>query len=263
MEIITSKDNPIVKQICKLNKSARYRKSTGSFIAEGLRLTRDAVISECGVNYFVFSESSVKKYGSFFKECKDKFEKVYIFSDGVFSRITETSTPQGVLACIKFLDKNSLFDKIRFGGKYIALENLQDPGNMGTVFRTAEAMGIDGIVLAGNCCDVYSPKVVRSTMGAVFRLPFALIGSVKEFLTQFPQLCSYAAVVSGDALRAGSFSFDPNSVCVIGNEANGLSSEAISCCNSVVTIPMRGRAESLNAALAAGILIWEMMKDEQ
>lgn len=261
MTIISSKDNPVFKETEKLIKSSKMRKKTGLFTAEGFRIVNDAVLSGCKIKYFIFSESACDKYNEFFSQCRNNGEKMYVFSDSLYSKISDTFTPQGMLACISRLDKNCLFDKIKLGGKYIALENIQDPGNMGTVFRTAEALGIDGIVLSKDCCDVYSPKVVRGTMGAVFRMPFSVVDDLGDFISGNRQLDSYAAVVTPDCEKAGSVKFSPNCITVIGNEGNGLTESTISACGRKITIPMGGRAESLNASVAAGILIWEMMRE--
>lgn len=260
MDIITSKDNSIAKLVVKLNKTSKSRKDNGVFITEGYRLVSDAVNSSCEFEFFVFSETAFDKFRDFYNKVKKICKKVFIFSDKLFSHISDTETPQGVLGAVKLLDKNSAFDKIKDSGKFLILENLQDPGNLGTIFRTAEALGIDGIVLTSSCCDIYSPKVVRSTMGAIFRIPFIKINSVKSFLLDNPQINSCAAVVASDSEKIGDIVFNSPCACVIGNEGNGLTDEAISACDCSITIPMNGRAESLNAAVAASIIMWEMMK---
>lgn len=260
MTIIKSRDNPLVKQIAKLNKSSKYRRESGLFIAEGCRLVNDAVKSGCNIEFFVFSESAVKNYNALFESANKITDRVHIFSDALFAHICDTKSPQGVLAAVKLLDKKCLFDKIKNDGKLIALENLQDPGNLGTVFRTAEALGIDGIVMTKDCCDIYSPKVVRSTMGAVFRMPFAVVDSIAEFLKKNKNIKSYAAVVNTESRKITEVNFDFPCVCVIGNEGNGLKAETVNSCDYAVTIPMTGRAESLNASVAASIIMWEMMK---
>ncbi len=258
--IISSKENNIVKKILKLNKSSKFRKEEKVFIAEGLRLVEDAVLNNCCIDFFVFSQTATDKYKNFFDNICSKFSNIYVFPDNLFSYISETKSPQGVLACIKILDKNILFDKIGNGGKYLALENIQDPGNLGTVFRTAEALGISAIILTSDCCDVYSPKVVRSTMGAIFRMPFYIVNTISDFLLKNKNLFSYAAVVNDNAQKISKVRFENPSVCIIGNEGNGLKKETIDLCDNKITIPMKGRAESLNVSVAAGIIMWEMIK---
>ena len=165
-----------------------------------------------------------------------------------------------MLCVIKTLDKVTEFDTIKNGGKFLALENIQDPNNLGTVLRSAEAFGVSGVIMSADCCDIYNPKVVRGSMGAVFRLPFIIAESIPGFLSDNSQLTSYAAVVDSDAEKITEISFDENSVTVIGNEGNGLKMETVIACDHKITIPMRGKAESLNASTAASIIIWEMIK---
>lgn len=259
MTIIKSKDNNIAKQIVKLNKSSKFRKENKLFIAEGIRIVKDAVESAAEVEFYVFSESAVSKYSDFYKQINNNTNKCYIFSDDLFMKVTDTKTPQGVLGAIKLLDKNTVFGTIKGNEKFVALENIQDPGNMGTIFRTAEAIGINGIIMTRDCCDIYSPKVVRSTMGAVFRMPFIIVDNISDFLND-KGILSFAAVVDSNATKITDVNFKSPCACVIGNEGNGLTEETIKSCDHKVTIPMIGRAESLNAAVAASIFMWEMIK---
>lgn len=259
MTIIKSKDNNIAKQIVKLNKSSKFRKENKLFIVEGIRIVKDAVESSAEFEFFVFSESAISKYSDFYKQINNNTNKCYIFSDDLFMKVTDTKTPQGVLGAIKLLDKNTVFGTIKGDEKFVALENIQDPGNMGTIFRTAEAIGINGIIMTRDCCDIYSPKVVRSTMGAVFRMPFIIVDNISDFLND-KGIFSFAAVVDSNATKITDVNFKSPCACVIGNEGNGLTEEAIKSCDHKVTIPMIGRAESLNAAVAASIFMWEMIK---
>ncbi len=259
MTIIKSKDNTIAKQIAKLNKSSKFRRENRLFIAEGLRIVKDAIESSADIDFLVFSESAVSKYSDFYKQITEDKYKYYIFSDDLFMKVTDTKTPQGVLGAIKLLDKNTLFGTIKGDEKFVALENIQDPGNMGTIFRTAEAIGINGIVMTKDCCDIYSPKVVRSTMGAIFRMPFIIVDNITDFIDN-KSINSYAAVVDSTATKITDVTFKAPCVCVIGNEGNGLTEPTVKSCNNAVTIPMIGRAESLNASIAASIFMWEMIK---
>ena len=131
---------------------------------------------------------------------------------------------------------------------------------MGTVLRSCEAFGVTGVIMSADCCDVFSPKVVRGSMGAVFRLPFIICDTIADYLEAHPQLNSYAAVVDSDAEPLTEVKFDLPCVAVIGNEGNGLKPQTIDSCNHRITIPMGGKAESLNASAAAAVLIWEMIK---
>ncbi len=257
---ITSKDNSLVKHINKLNKSSKYRKENAEFTAEGVRLCLDAYNSDAKISSLVVREDIIDKYNDIIEKLSAVSEKSYIVSEKIFKDISETKSPQGILCVIKALDKTPLFGKISIGGKFVALDNIQDPSNLGTILRTAEAVGIDGIVLSDDCCDIYSPKVVRGSMGAVFRIPFTVESSIKDFISAHKDITSYASVVSGDAEKITDVKFSDNSLLVIGNEGNGVKASTIEACDKKITIPMNGRAESLNASAAAAILIWEMVK---
>ena len=140
------------------------------------------------------------------------------------------------------------------------LENVQDPSNLGTVLRTADALGLNGVIMTSDCCDIYSPKVCRGAMGALFRVPFMIIDNAPSFIRDFNKHGrSFAAVVrNADSVTDADFS--GNTLIVVGNEGNGLTKETIEACSSAVTIKMCNNAESLNASIAAAILMWEMIK---
>ena len=176
--------------------------------------------------------------------------------------MADTATPQGVFCIAKILDNPLGLDTIDTMGRYGLLEDIQDPGNLGTMIRTAEALGLDGLVLSAGCCDVYNPKVLRSSMGGVFRLPMLTGVSMPETIGTLQErgMRAYACVVDADACPVQTVAFGPGSLCVIGNEGNGLRPETVAACARRITIPMTGRAESLNASLAAGIVMWEMSR---
>ena len=260
MELITSKDNKRIKTIKKLISSASFRREEHLFTAEGLRLCDDALKSGVDVNSAYFSEDFAQKHPDFVERTKSVIPSCFLLKNSIFSVLCDTKTPQGVLFVIKTLDKTPDFDKMNKNGKVVALDNIQDPSNLGTILRTAEAVGIDGIVLSDDCCDIYSPKVARGSMGAVFRIPFTVESSIKDFISAHKDITSYASVVSGDAEKITDVKFSDSSLLVIGNEGNGVKASTIEACDKKITIPMNGRAESLNASAAAAILIWEMVK---
>lgn len=260
MQILSSKDNINIKNTVKLKNSAKYRRKNGQFIAEGVRICNDAICSNAKIDIFFSTEKAMDKYQNDFDKIEACADKTYIVTEDIFSLISDTENPQGFLCVIKALDKTNEFDTINRNSRYIALDNIQDPSNLGTVLRTAEAFGVDGVIMSSDCCDFFSPKVVRGSMGAVFRLPFIICNSVCDFLSEHSVLNSYAAVVSSDAQKITETDFQLPCVAVIGNEGNGLKSETISMCNVKFTIPMNGRAESLNASTAASIIMWEMVK---
>lgn len=257
---LTSRDNVHIKQVVKLQKSARHRRETGLFVAEGLRVCEDAMRSGAGMDALYITEAALKKCGSTGGQLCAYAQKVYLLSDGLFAQISDTQTPQGVLAVIKTLDKSAVFDTINNGGKFLVLDHVQDPNNLGAVFRSAEAFGVSGVIMSSDCCDAYNPKVVRGSMGAVFRLPMLSVPSLPLWLGQYPGLQTYAAVVDSSAQPVTDISFSEPCAVVIGNEGNGIRPETVKACRHIMTIPMKGKAESLNASVAAAILIWEMVK---
>lgn len=261
MELISSKENKRIKYLKKLFSSASFRREEGVFAAEGLRLCSDALRSGAEVISAYFSQSFIEKNPDFIDEAQRKAGECLILRDSIFSAVSDTKTPQGVLFVIKRLDKSFDFDKIKNNGKVLALENVQDPVNLGTILRTAEAFGVDTVILSRDCCDVYAPKVVRGSMGAVFRQPLhitddlpALIGDFNRFGT------SYAAVLDRGSVPLTECDLNGAVLSAVGNEGNGLTPETIAACTRKLYIPMRGDAESLNVSAAAGIILWEMVK---
>ena len=260
MLTLTSKDNTNIKNTIKLKKSAKYRHQSGLFIAEGVRVCYDAMLSNAKIEILFVTEDAIEKNKDKFEELSNYADKTFCVTSNIFSLISDTQTPQGFLCVIKALDKTIQFDTIKNGGKYLALDNLQDPNNLGTILRSAEAFGVSGIILSKDCCDIYSPKVVRGSMGAVFRMPFVICDTIKGFLNENQQLESFAAVVDSDAEKITDVNFSDSCVTVVGNEGNGLKKETIEACKHKITIPMNGKAESLNASVASSIIIWEMIK---
>lgn len=260
MLTLTSKDNSNIKNTIKLKKSAKYRHQSGLFVAEGVRVCYDAMLSNAEIEILFVTEDAIEKNKDKFNKLSKYANKTFCVNSNIFSLISDTQTPQGFLCVIKALDKTIEFDKIKNGGKYLALDNLQDPNNLGTILRSAEAFGISGIIMSNDCCDIYSPKVVRGSMGAVFRLPFIICNTIAEFLNENPEIESFAAVVDSNAQKITEVKFADKCITVIGNEGNGLKEETINACKNKITIPMNGKAESLNASVASSIIIWEMIK---
>jgi len=261
MERITSKDNKTIKYIKKLIASASFRREEGCFVAEGVRLCGDALRSGAAVTLAVFSESYEAKNGSLIGSCREAGVTCCCVRDSIFCALSDTKTPQGVLFVIKRLDKTLDFDTMRKNGNILALESVQDPVNLGTILRSAEALGVDAVVLSRDCCDVYAPKVIRGSMGAVFRLPMMIAPDLPAFIGEFNRVgASYAAVLDRQARPVSEYDYSSLSMCVLGNEGNGLTDAAVAACTHKLFIPMPGAAESLNVSAAAAIILWEMIK---
>ena len=258
MKEITSKDNKLIKYIAKLQSSAKLRREDGRFVAEGLRVCVEAALSGAQVEHILVTEEAYIKHQDALRPLLDICSDIYLTSKKALAAACDTNTPQGVLCVLKTLDNNIVFDTIN--NKYVFLENIQDPSNLGTILRTADALGINGVIMTRDCCDVYSPKVCRGAMGALYRVPFAFVDDSVEFIREFNKTGKSFAAVVRDAVSVSECSFDSNVLVAIGNEGNGLKADTVAQCSQSITIPMKGIAESLNASIAAGILMWEMIK---
>ncbi len=256
--MITSKDNARIKRVAALCSSAKKRKEEGVFLLEGTRLCSEALREDIEV-LEVFYTSSVLKSDA---ELVGKLCEISSFSDEVsdtvFAKMSDTCSPQGVLLTARFKGEIS----IPQNGKFIAFERVQDPSNLGAASRTAEALGFAGIILSGESADPYSPKSLRASMGALLRIPIFV---TKDFLSTVTDYKNRGFKVSGTVVDSSAtpineVGFGENEIAIIGNEANGMSESAKAVCDRLVTIPMAGRAESLNAGVAAAIIMWEMCR---
>lgn len=254
-ETITSRDNGLVKETVRLLSSSRARRQAGRFVLEGLRLCRDAVRSGCAPQTVLFTAALLAAHTADVEEICAAAGRCCCISDAVAQKLSDTPSPQGIF-CILPIPQPPAFGG---RGKYIGFEHLADPANLGAAARTAEALGLDGILLFGAGCDPYAPKAQRAAMGALVRLPVHTFPSVAEFAARYPAVNTYAAVVKG-GIPVSQADFSAPCMVLIGNEANGLSEQAAALCTQRVTLPMYGRAESLNAAVAAAIFMWEMVR---
>lgn len=260
---ITSKDNAKVKDAVKLMNSAKARREQKSFIVEGVRLCREALDNGCELTDLMYTAAAKEKHAQLISELERKCGKSFLITEDISSKIADTVTPQGVFVIGKIKQNEMSLDTIRPTGQYILLENLQDPANIGNIFRTAEALGLDGAFLTKDCCDPYNSKSMRAAMGAVFRLPYMVVDNVTEAMTKCKSknMRPVASVPYEEASKITAIRFFKGVIMCIGNEGNGISKELLSVCGERVTIPMNGRAESLNAATAAAILMWEMVRN--
>ncbi len=261
-ELITSRKNEIIKHAARLSSSSEYRREQGLFLVEGARLCCDAAKSGVEILHLFFTGQAQEKYSDYLNVIQPVSEQINEVEPHVAALLTETKTPQGIFCICKMSECAQGLDHMELNRHYLALENIQDPANLGAVLRTAEALGVGGVVLAGSCCDVYSPKVLRASMGAVFRLPFFIANDMAASVKHLNErgFVTLAAVPDEKAIKVTEFSFQRPTVIAVGNEGSGLTEEAIAACSQFVTIPMPGRAESLNASASAAILMWEMMR---
>ncbi|RGT70999.1 TrmH family RNA methyltransferase [Mediterraneibacter massiliensis] len=254
--MITSTGNQKVKELIQLQKKSKIRNNEGVFIAEGSRIVREMPAER--IKSLYVAESWWKQHK---KEMEELQKKPEILSDPVFAHVSDTKSPQGILAVVRQMAYDfSDITGIKQGKKahILVLDNLQDPGNLGTIFRTAEAAGATGILLSADCVDIYNPKVIRSTMGAVCRVPFYyakdICGEIRKLKQE--KIKIYAAHLEGIHEYDGE-DYRDSCAFLIGNEGNGLKEEVAACADVKVRIPMQGKAESLNAAVASAILMFE------
>ena len=252
---ITSRENSLMKLICALQSSAKARRENGLFVLEGLRICMDALENGVRFEQLVISDGAAEKYPDEIVRLSGGAARRVRVSDGLFRRLGDTDSPQGILALAPFPAVPALPKQ---GGRYVGLEQIADPTNLGAVARTAEALGVAGIVLSGGC-DPYAPKVLRASMGTLLRVPLFFAEDITAFARQ-AGLRTVACVVERTAPPISSVAFADGDLLLIGNEANGLTDKTRRESALAVTIPMCGRAESLNAAAAAAIGMWEMMR---
>ncbi len=253
---ITAKDNPLIKLASSLQASSKARIENGLFALEGLRICKDAYENSIRFDKLIITNDAYKKHKNDIDKFADNSDKCYIISDNLFKKISDTNSPQGILAIAKIPEINSIISNDK---RYIGLENIADPSNLGAISRTAEALGFDGIILSSTGCDPYCPKSLRSSMGTLLRMPIYITDDICDFLNE-NNLNGYACVVDSNAEKISSVRFEQGDVLLIGNEANGLSDKAKTFSKKCVTIPMKGNAESLNAAAAAAIVMWEAVR---
>lgn len=261
MQKITSKDNPNIKLYQKLSSGKKYRRENGMFILEGVRLVADAIKENAELHSVFVTESCLEKLSQHGEALNfPESAKVFLIPDEIGNKMSATESAQGVFAICRALDKTSFSGTIKSGGRYLLLHSVQDPGNLGTIIRTADAVGVDAVFLA-DCCDLYNPKVVRSTMGSLFRLNVSEVKFDEVFqLFEERGVPTFAAVIDTDAVSLTDCDFTQGGAVLIGNEGNGLPREVSEMCTQKLTIKMQGNVNSLNAAMAAGIIMWELMK---
>lgn len=253
---ISSKDNSLIKLVSALQTSAKARRENGLFVLEGLRICDDASLNGIRFDKLIVSENAKIKYSNEIEVFAKNSSECFCIPDSLFKKISDTQSPQGIIAVARIPENNTVID---LKGRYIALENISDPSNLGAVSRTAEALGVSGIIISDNSCDPYSPKVLRASMGTLLRMPVIIF---TDFSNQIKncELKSYACVVDKHAKSINEIDFTDGSLLIIGNEANGITDTTKEVSDALITIKMSGKAESLNAAIAASIAMWEMMK---
>ncbi len=250
-EVITSRQNALMTHIRKLNSSRSYRRQTGEYLADGVKLLEEALKWNAPLKTVVFTPDAPLPI------IPEGVRLVQVPND-VMRSISPMESPQGVLFTV--LRKEVSLPKTLAGTHYLVLDGLQDPGNVGTILRTADAFCCDGVFLVNACADAYNPKTVRATMGAIFRRAVYECG-VEELaeLLEASALPLYGTALREDTLALREVDFSRCAV-AIGSEGKGLGREVLKLCDKTVKIPMNEKCESLNAASAATVVLWEMYR---
>ena len=260
--IISSMSNAQVKNLALLLKKAKEREEQGIFVIEGVKMFEEA--KDAGLLKKAYCSESYYREITHVKP--DYFDDLNyeILTDSVFKETSETKTPQGIMGTVH-IATYKLEEILRHPRAcLLLLEDIRDPGNLGTMIRTAEGAGVTGIILSDSSVDVYNPKVIRATMGSIYRVPFYQAGDFYETLTlvKAQGIELYAAHLQGIPYDTEG-SFRKRCAFLIGNEANGLSEQASALADTRIKIPMEGKVESLNAAVAAAILMYEAARQRR
>ena len=262
--MIETTTNQQIKQITALTDRSRERAKSGLFVAEGSRMVRETPPELLEKLFFSESFSRRQEAGQILKELEKKGRGIepVIVADNVFAKMSSTVHPQGICGVVKqpVYALTELLDTAEAsGGILLVLENIQDPGNLGTMLRTAEAAGACGVLLSGDCVDLFNPKVVRSTMGAIYREPFSTYNTMKDLIPELKkrQIRSLAACLSTDSGEYTDADYTGPAAILIGNEGSGLLQTTMQAADCRIRIPMEGKTESLNAAVSAAVLLYE------
>ena len=258
--VITSKDNETIKKIKKL-KEKKYRDQENCYMIEGIKLIKEAIQEKAKIKLIVVCDDC-KQEADIEGEIKyeiAKYECIYV-SEKIFLSLTNVVNPQGILAIV---EKNTNANDIDYNENlFLILDDIQDPGNMGTILRTADSLNFKQIIVSKDSADIYNPKVVRSTMGAIFRINIIesddLVKTIKEMKKHKIKILSTSLQTNKTMYDV---SYDKTAI-VIGNEANGVEKEIIELTDEKIKIPMPGKTESLNASVATAVILYEAMRNK-
>lgn len=254
---IESRENALIKRLVRLSSDRKFRRESGEMVCEGAKMLAEALGSGVAV-YAVLVADDAAISSAVLHDAEATGAKLYSCPTALIEKVSNVKTPQGVVfSCARPVIQ---LDALAGARRLLVLEGLQDPGNLGTILRTADAFALDGVVLCEGCVDPTSPKVVRATMGAAFRMPTvaATLEQTAAFLQQ-QQLPLYATALRGDSVPITRVDLRRAAV-LIGNEGRGITKKAAEMSDTCIIIPMEGRAESLNASVAASIIMYEMSR---
>jgi RNA methyltransferase, TrmH family len=251
MERITSRTNPLMSRVRKLRDDRKTRRKEGLFLCDGVKMLEEAIHWNAPIETVILSEDIADT------PVPDGVRTVIVPGE-LMRSISPMEAPQGALFLVRTPELTPP-EKLE-GSRYLILDGLQDPGNVGTILRTADAFGCDGLLLTNHCADPFNPKTVRSTMGAIFRTPVWEIGAdeLPELLRR-SDLALAATALRDDTVSLPDANLNRTAV-IIGSEGSGVSAGLLSQCESTIRIPMEPTCESLNAAAAAAVVLWELYR---
>lgn len=264
-DLITSKTNSTIVKIGKLYNK-KYRNIDKLFLCDGIKLFKEAC-DFCGkISYIIVNDEMdfdldvINKI----KEKRNIGTVVICVTDEVFSKLSKENAPQGIITVLEYLDELHTFStnvkNLESNEKVLVIESVRDPGNIGTIIRNAAAFGVNRLILSSDCADIYSSKVIRASMGAIFKVCIDVVSNLTEVIKTIKNqgkrvLC---AGFEENSLKLGKDQISKNDVIVVGNEGHGVSKEILDICDQTIMIPMETNTESLNAAIAASIFMWEL-----
>ena len=254
---IESRENSLVKRLVRLSNDRKFRKEMQEMVCEGEKMLGEALSSGMDIHDILLAEDAELDI-ALLRQAEGQGAKLYICPSSLLGKVSNVKTPQGVAAVCAMPPSPAPEE---MGNRLILLENVQDPGNVGTIIRTADAAGLDGVLLSNQCADVFSPKVLRATMGSIFRMNLRTTDDLPGELTKLREK-GYSILSSQ---LDGTPFYERQGVAerfalIIGNEGNGVSEQVQQTATHRVRLPMRGGAESLNAAIAAAIMMYELMR---
>ena len=271
-EIIRSRNNPLVKFASSL-QDKKGREKAKSFLIEGEKLTLEGIEKGLPITHIFISENKkeaiLPKIKSRINDFSSSEIELIIVSDEVVSKISSEKAPQGVISIVKYLDFFSKLDIIykedfflKSGERCIVLASLQDPGNLGSVIRSAVAFGVEHIVLTEDSADIYNTKTIRSAMGSLFRVKVTKISNLENFVKYAREFSRrvFSAELREGAISLNDIALNEDDIIIIGNEGHGIPTSVSALCNNSLYIPISENTESLNASCAAGIFMWEQSR---
>ncbi|MDR1354198.1 MAG: RNA methyltransferase [Oscillospiraceae bacterium] len=261
MQIIRSNDNAIVKRIVKLNSKKKCRQQFNEFVVEGSKLVAEAIRAGIKTKHCFTSEAFVGRHPKLIEQLKSCGSSVSLVAENLVKRLSTTQTPQEIY-CICELPSAALPTHEAAPGKYLALIQLQNPDNLGAIIRTAAAFDLNGVYLSSDAVDIFSPKVLRASMGACFWQKITVISNLTLFLESCKNksISTYSAVLANDSIDSRTVNFGEDAIIFMGNEGNGLPADIICATDHRIKISIASPIDSLNVAVAAGIFAWQLQK---